>query len=82
MAARPIDPGNAFGVLEQALGSLDADTRLVLALLFVERLTVEETAQALGLEVSQVDRAATLARDRLAARVAARTEDRPGNRAA
>jgi len=82
MAARPIDSGNAFGVLEQALGSLDADTRLVLALLFVERLTVEETAHTLGLEVSQVDRAATLARDCLAARVAARTEDRPGTRAA
>jgi DNA-directed RNA polymerase specialized sigma24 family protein len=81
MAARRVDESPEFGVLAHALESLDDTTRLVLALLFVERLTVEETAQALGLEASQVDRAATLARDRLAARVQAR-EDRPEGRAA
>ncbi|MEP7028356.1 MAG: hypothetical protein ABI960_07165 [Candidatus Eisenbacteria bacterium] len=51
------------------LESLDDTSRLVLALLYVERLTVVETAQALGLDVPQVDRAATSARARLAARV-------------
>ena len=55
------------GALAHALESLDETTRLVLALLHVERLTVEETAQALGLEASQVDGAATLARAGLAA---------------
>jgi DNA-directed RNA polymerase specialized sigma24 family protein len=82
MATRPADEGSAFGALEQALASLDSGARLVLALLFVEGLTVEETALALGLEVSQVDRVASFARDRLAARVAARPMDRPEGRAA
>lgn len=57
------------GPLAHALESMDETTRLVLALLYVERLTVEETAQALGLEVTQVNGAATLAHACLAARV-------------
>ena len=72
----------ASGVLAHALESFDATTRLVLALLFVEHLTVEETAQALGLEVSQVDRTRALARDRLAARVNAGSGRQPEGRAA
>lgn len=65
------------GTLACALDSLDETSRLVLALLYVEGLSVEETAQALGLDSSQVDRAATSARTRPAARV----QD-AGNRAA
>ena len=65
----PARPGHEdAGSLAHAVESLDATTRLVLALLHVERLTVEETALALGLEVSQVDRAATRARALLLAR--------------
>jgi DNA-directed RNA polymerase specialized sigma24 family protein len=72
----------ASGMLAHALESFDATTRLVLALLFVEHLTVEETAQALDLEVSQVDRTRALARDRLAARMNARMQEHPEGRAA
>jgi len=77
-----LDPCPASGVLAHALESFDVTTRLVLALLLVEHLTVEETAQALGLEVSQVDRTRTLARDRLVARVNARPMEHPEGRAA
>ena len=82
MDAPRVGQGPASGMLAHVLESFDSTTRLVLALLFVEHLTVEETAQALGLEVSQVDRTRALARDRLAARMNARIQDHPEGRAA
>lgn len=57
------------GTLALALEGLDATTRLVLALLHVEHLTVEETAEALGLECAEVEHTAERARIALLGRV-------------
>lgn len=57
------------GALALALEGLDATTRLVLALLHVEQLTVEETADALGLECAEVEGIAERARIGLVGRI-------------
>lgn len=59
----------ARGTLAHALEGMDETTRVVLTLLYVEKLTVEEAALALGLESADVLRAAERARVLLLDRV-------------
>jgi DNA-directed RNA polymerase specialized sigma24 family protein len=78
------DPGSdlARGTIAVALEHLDGTARLVLALLHVERLTVEETAEALGLECAEVTRTAERARLWLSSRVEERSQGGCEGRAA
>ena len=72
----------ARGTLALALEQMDPDARLVLALLHVEKLTVEEAAAALGIECADVARTAERARLWLSNRVEERFTDGCEGRAA
>jgi DNA-directed RNA polymerase specialized sigma24 family protein len=67
--------GIARGTLAHALESMDAATRLVLVLLHVEKLTIEEIAETLGLDCADVARTAERARIALSTRLKERSRD-------